>query len=455
MKGSQILVVDDEADIRSNIQEILAEEGYEVMVAADVREARLAVRHHPPQLVLLDIWMPDTDGISLLREWQEEGRLRCPVVMLSGHGTVETAIEATRLGAADFIEKPLSINKLLRTVTRALEARRPTRRGARGVILPVLAALGRSKRVRELREQAEALATGSRPVLISGEPGTGRGAFASFIHESGPHRERPFVKIAGASLVAENSAQLLLGADTPRGPEPGAVERAGGGTLFVSNIEDASPQAQALLLGIVETGSYARLGQAAMQSAGMRLIASVRSGTLAEAHTSAVRKELIDRIAASHIVVPSVREYAEDVSELLRYTAEELTERQQLQFRRFGIAAQNRLRHYPWPGNLRELTALVERLAEAGGAEEISLAEVEKHLMPVAGSKQALVQQDLLALPLREAREQFERAYLTEQLALCSGKVGMLAKRVGMERTHLYRKLRSLGVEFRGGLGEE
>jgi DNA-binding NtrC family response regulator len=152
-----------------------------------------------------------------------------------------------------------------------------------------------------------------------------------------------------------------------------------------------------------------------------------------------------------------LREYSGDISELLRHMVEDLTERQQLPFRRFGLPAQNRLRNYPWPGNLRELSGLVERLLAAAGSEEIGLAEVEAELArtPGGAARQPLVQQDLLALPLREAREQFERAYLTEQLALCGGKVGALARRVGMERTHLYRKLRALGVEFRASLADE
>jgi two-component system, NtrC family, nitrogen regulation response regulator NtrX len=454
MRAAHILVVDDEADIRDLIGEILTEEGYQVTSAANAAEARAAVARRQPELVLLDIWMPDTDGISLLREWQQAGRLRCPVVMLSGHGTVETAVEATRLGATDFVEKPVSLNTLLRTVTRALEGTRPVPRvGARGVILPIFAALGRSRRIRDLRTQAEQLAPATKPLLLCGESGTGRGAMASFIHDSSPRRDQPLVKVAGASLLAENAAPLLLGADTAQGAEPGAIERAGGGTLFISNLEDASPAAQSLLLGVLDTGTWTRLGRAAPQPAAVRFMASIR-GTITAAPPG-LRSELYERFGANRLAVPAVREYAEDISELLRHTVEDLNERVQLPFRRFSIAAQNRLRNYPWPGNLRELTSLVERILAAGGAEEISLAEVEQELAPHTTTTQPLVQQDLLALPLREAREQFERAYLTEQLALCGGKVGQLAKRVGMERTHLYRKLRSLGVDFRASLVDE
>jgi DNA-binding NtrC family response regulator len=457
MRGARILVVDDEADIRNTIQEILTEEGYEVTTAANATQARDAVRSRSPELVLLDIWMPDTDGISLLREWQQESRVTCPVVILSGHGTVETAVEATRLGAADFVEKPLSLNKLLRTVEKALESTRPGARAGthRGLMPPIFAAVGRSRRIRELRQRAEQLAPHTAAVLITGEAGTGRGALARFIHDTGPRREEPFVVAPGAGFVAANAAQLILGADTAAGAEPGCIERAGAGTLFVSGIEDASPAAQALLLGVLETGSYARLGHAAPVPVSARFIASALPGTVANPAAQGLRPDLIDRLGVLRIEVPPLREYAEDISELLRYTVEDLADRERLAYRRFSFAAQNRLRNYPWPGNLRELSGLVRRLLAAGGPEEVGLAEVEKELTPATGAQEPLIKQDLLALPLREAREQFERAYLTEQLALCGGKVGQLAKRVGMERTHLYRKLRSLGVEFRGALTDE
>ncbi|MCC7257828.1 MAG: sigma-54-dependent Fis family transcriptional regulator [Gammaproteobacteria bacterium] len=457
MRAPHVLVVDDEADIRHLIQEILTEEGYDVTIAANAAEAREAIAERTPDMVLLDIWMPDTDGISLLREWQEGGRVHCPVVMLSGHGTVETAVETTRLGAADFVEKPLSLNKLLRTVEKTLRGVRPTPRGgpARGMMPPIVTALGRSRRIRELRQVAEQLALHNAPVLIIGEPGTGRGLLARFIHASAPRRDEPFMVVAGASLVADNAAGLILGVDRPGGAEPGCIAQAGAGTLYVSNLEDASAPAQALLGAVIETGRYTPLGRAAQQETAVRVLASVRPATAADPAAHGVRPDLLARIGVLRIEAPPLREYAEDISEILRYTADDLVDREHLTYRRFGFAAQNRLRNYPWPGNLRELTGLVHRLLAAGGPEEIGLGEVEKELVHAQGAQEPLVKQDLLAMPLREAREHFERAYLTEQLALCGGKVGQLARRVGMERTHLYRKLRSLGVELRGTLTED
>lgn len=457
MRGARILVVDDEADIRSTIQEILAEEGYEVATAANAAQAKAVVRSRSPDLVLLDIWMPDADGISLLREWQQENRLACPVVILSGHGTVETAVEATRLGAADFVEKPLSLSKLLRTVEKALQGDRPGLHagGGRIILPPIFAALGRSQRIRELRQRAEQLAPHASPVLIIGESGAGRGSLARFIHDASPRREEPFVTMSGASLAAGSAANLILGANVASGVEPGCIARAGAGTLFISGLEDASPAAQALLLGVMETASYSPLGRATPTPAAARFMASVRPATVADPAGSGLRGELLARLGVLRIEVPPMREYAQDISELLRYAVEDLVDREHLPYRRFSFAAQNRLRNYPWPGNLRELSSLVKRLLTGNGPEEVSLPELERELTPHTGDQEPLVKQDLLALPLREAREHFERAYLTEQLALCGGKVGQLAKRVGMERTHLYRKLRALGVEFGGALSDD
>jgi DNA-binding NtrC family response regulator len=206
MSNARILVVDDEADIRELVQEILSEEGYTVDVAANAAEARAACARQLPDLVLLDIWMPDADGISLLREWQQAQSLAAPVVMMSGHGTVETAVEATRLGAVDYVEKPLSLAKLLRTVRTALEEGGRRKQAARSLLPPLIAPVGRSQRMRELREQTKQLAPHEAPVLITGEPGTGREAFARYIHSLGPRAEGPFVAVSAGAIPDEGAA---------------------------------------------------------------------------------------------------------------------------------------------------------------------------------------------------------------------------------------------------------
>lgn len=450
MSSARILVVDDEADIRSLLEEILAEEGYEVAVAANAAEARERYAATDPDLVLLDIWMPDVDGISLLREWSaNRSRLACPVVMMSGHGTVETAVEATRLGAFDFIEKPVSLAKLLRTVERALESDRGGRAG-RSIVPPSTTPVGRSRAIQALREQAERVAGHDTPLLVTGELGSGRELFARYVHSMGPRAQGPFVRLASGTLQDSGAEAALFGRASQGKVEPGLLERAQGGTLFIKNLQDLGPEAQRLLLGVLESGRFKPVGNGAAQPLDSRVIASAPPGA-ERAAPPGLRRELLMHLAVVVLAVPPLREYPEDVPDLLRHFLDKLVDSQGLPYRRFSVAAQNRLRNYPWPGNVRELRNLVHRLLILGGDEEIGLGEVEQALSDTAPPDEPLLSQDLMALPLREAREQFERAYLQQQLQLCEGKVGRLAKRVGMERTHLYRKLRALGIDFRSG----
>ena len=447
MSSPRILVVDDEADIRGLLSEILTEEGYEVEAAADAASARRACVRQEPDLVLLDIWMPDMDGITLLREWSEKHSLPCPVVMLSGHGTVETAVEATRLGAFDFVEKPLSIAKLLRTVERALEAGRKRRQAQRTLIPPLVTPVGKSRLMQKLREQVQQVAGHDAPVLLIGEPGTGREAFARYMHSLGPHAAGPFVTVTCASLDDTTAAAKLRGADTDGKSEPGYYEQAIGGTLFLAGIEDLSVGAQRVMLADLEQGGWQPQGGGEHRRFEMRIVAGAGPGH--DGPAVGLRRDLLAHLEVISIRIPPLREYAEDVPDLLRHYVDRLVDEEGMPFRKFSVAAQNRLRNYPWPGNVGELRNLVQRVLIIGGPEEIGLDEIEQQLVTQQAPDEPLVKQDLLALPLREAREQFERAYLLQQLMLCNGKVGLLAKRVGMERTHLYRKLRSLGVDFR------
>src|SRR6202453_3425376 len=424
MTASRILVVDDEADIRGLLKEILSDEGYDVEIAADATQARSSRAAQVPDLVLLDIWMPDTDGITLLREWSVTDGYDCPVVMMSGHGTVETAVEATRLGAYDFVEKPLSLTKLLRTVERALDAGRRKRLSARAQGSALAVPIGKSKVTQALREQVQHAASSLSPVLLLGELGSGREAYARYLH----------------SLSAR--------------AEMGALDQAAGGSLYLNGLEDLNSEAQRALAGAIEQNGYTRVGGRQRLPLNVRWISSAQDGFEANSSAEPFRRDLLAHLSVITLRVPPLRDYAEDVPDLLRYYVDRLVDEQHLPLRRFSVAAQNRLRNYPWPGNVGELKNLVQRVLILGVGEEIRLEEIERELAVKLAVDEPLVKQDLLALPLAEAREQFERAYLQQQLLLCNGKVGQLAKRVGMERTHLYRKLRALGVDFRQ-LGED
>jgi two-component system, NtrC family, nitrogen regulation response regulator NtrX len=454
MRVSQILVVDDEADIRDMVQEILTEEGYEVRVASNAAEARAARAQHDLDLVLLDIWMPDMDGISLLKEWNRETPLSFPVVMMSGHGTVETAIEATKLGALDFVEKPLSLAKLLRTVGHAIEVGRQARAqrvggGSQSPMEP----MGKSRLMQVLRDQCRRVAPHESPVLLVGESGSGRESIARHIHAISARAAGEFVPVVLTGSNAQETENKLLGRELDGQITPGWLEEASAGTLFINDVTDMLPDTQKLLLKVLEQGHYTRIGGHTSQPLEVRWLCSARPEIETRIADGRFRGDLYERLATVVIRVPSLREYREDVPELLRYYTDALADSDDLKYRRFSVAAQNRLRNYPWPGNLQELRSLVQRCLMLGDESEVSLEEVESALAPYTADE-PLVKQDLLAMPLREAREHFERAYLQQQLQLCGGKVGKLAERVGMERTHLYRKLNSLGIDFRQ-LGSE
>ena len=320
----------------------------------------------------------------------------------------------------------------------------------------LMAPVGKSKIMQQLRAELQQIAGNSSSVLLIGEPGSGREAFARYLHERSPRAGSPFVTLVASSLREADAESRLFGRDGVGADRmPGVLEEAADGTLFIHEIEDLPPGAQRLLVGVLESGRFTRdRRRGAGRVSRARVLSSAQPGIENRAGAEGLRRDLLAHLNMLIVRVPPLRDYAEDVPELLRQYVDRVVDSEGLPFRRFSVAAQNRLRNYPWPDNVRELKNLVHRLLIQGGREEIRLEEIERELAVQAPPGEPLVKQDLLALPLREAREQFERAYLQQQLLLCNGKVGQLAKRVGMERTHLYRKLRSLGLDFRS-IGEE
>jgi DNA-binding NtrC family response regulator len=374
--------------------------------------------------------------------------------MMSGHGTVETAVEATRLGAYDFIEKPISLAKLLLTVERAFESDRLKRENVdlREHGRPVIMPIGKSEVMEQLRQQARRIAQHSSVVLISGEAGAGKGTFARYIHEQSQLYKGPYVEIAVGSITRENSATELFGIEEGQSVHYGRLEQANGGTLCIGDIADMDLQTQARLLSVLQTSSFVRLGGNEDVEVDLRIIATTQRNLEQEVAEGRFRDDLFYHLNVVPLHIPALREHADDVHELLNFYIDYLVTHERLPYRHFSVAAQNRLRSYKWPGNIRELRNLVQRLLILGSGEEIEVDEIERAIgsnVEVAGDRSGPVMP--YDLPLREAREQFEHNYLLHQLQEVDGSVGKLAKRVGMERTHLYRKLRSLGIDLKKG----
>jgi DNA-binding NtrC family response regulator len=447
--STEILVVDDEADIRHLVKEILQEEGYSVATAASAKEARQQQSTKSPDLVLLDIWMPEVDGISLLKEWAQTGKLKMPVVMMSGHGTVETAVEATRLGAFDFIEKPLSMAKLISTVKNALKnTSSKTKQTIHSLIPPLIEPIGKSEIIKKAREDARKIAEQHASTFIVGESGTGREAFARYVHSLSQEKSGAFVNFIPSAVAPEKMRETLFGVESDGNLTPGLLHSAQDGVLFINELEDMSPEVQRLFYGVLEKESFSPVNSDASENVSFRLISSARPGFEHRVEELNFRSDLLQMLSVLRLQIPPLREYLEDVPSLIRYYVDVMVEEHSVPFRRFSIAAQNRLRNYEWPGNMRQLKNVVHRLLVMAKGNEISPTDVEAVLAIEPALHTGMMKEDWLTLPIRQAREAFEKAYLQHQLKLCNGKVGQLAKIVGMERTHLYRKLKTLGIEF-------
>jgi DNA-binding NtrC family response regulator len=406
---AQILVVDDEVGIRELLSEILADEGHHVLLAESAGEARRLRERARPDLVLLDIWMPDTDGISLLKEWAASGQLTMPVVMMSGHGTIETAVEATRIGALDFLEKPIALQRLLGTVKRAL--RSPDTAPAPQLALN---AVGRSDALVEAKKRLAQLAQLSSPLLLRGERGMRPELFARLVVPAGA----PF--LCGPELLAEPPSELL--------------GRAAGGMLFMPDLTRLARGEQRSLEFVLSRAEKHRVRITSFSPVDMR--------SLVEKHE--FDPDLCTRLAELTLRLPAVRDFAEDVPDLASLMLAQLVESRLAPPRRLGVAALNALRHHAWPGNLAELESVVKDLALTSLDEEVQLADVER-VLATRGAPSVLPEV-AFDRPYRQAREAFERVYFENLLARENGSMSRVAERSGLERTHLYRKLKALGL---------
>lgn len=448
MKKQRILIIDDEPEICRLVQEILEDEDYIVRTAGSAEQARVAKNEFNPELALLDIWMPGTDGITLLKEWMDNEEAPPSVVMMSGHGNVETAVEAIRYGAYDFLEKPLSTAKLMVTVQRALQNAQLRNENIqlRQQLQPVNDLIGDSASMQQLREQIKLVANTESWVLISGEPGSGKEVAARMIHSLSPRADASLVTINLAAIPVENIAVQMFGSEKNGLVSAGSFEQASGGTLLLDEIADMDLDTQAKLIGALRENRFLRVGGNTPVELDVRVIAATTHNLEEEVAGKRFREDLYYRLNVLPIQIPPLREHPEDVATLIEFFLDYMVNVEHLPYRHFTAESLNILRQYSWPGNVRELKNLVQRLLILNRGEEVSVKEVQeaigKRTLPDMPSQHMADYNQ----SLRDARDEFERGYLLHHLKKVGGNVSELAQIVGMERTHLYRKLKALDI---------
>ncbi|MBK8816606.1 MAG: sigma-54-dependent Fis family transcriptional regulator [Methylococcaceae bacterium] len=450
-QAPHLLVVDDEPEIRRLVCEILEDEGYKVTTAENAREAKALKNSINPHLILLDIWMPDMDGITLLKEWVSEDALLCPVIMMSGHGSVESAVESTKLGAYDFLEKPLSMAKLLLIVARALEASNLQKEnaGLKQQLVTDIEPVGKSAAIARTKDQIKRLAQHDTRVLFAGEAGVGKELYARYLHNNSTRRDGPFVDVSVGSISPENAAVEFFGKESNGKVYPGLLERANRGTLFLSEIAGMDQETQLRLLSALASSSFLRVGGSEAVRVDVRVIASTRIDLAEEVKLGRFRHDLYYLLNEVTLEIQPLRSHSEDIPSLLSFYVDYFVSHDKLAFRKFSMAAQNFLRNYSWRGNVRELKNLVQRLMILGVGEEIELDEVKSALGTViVDTTPSASVPDFYNLPLKDARDQFEKAYLEYHFERSGGSVAKLSAAVGIERTHLYRKLHSLNIKL-------
>jgi two-component system, NtrC family, nitrogen regulation response regulator NtrX len=448
MGQGHILVVDDEPDIRGLLKDILEDEGYEVTTAENAEEACDFRRKRRPDLILLDIWMPDTDGITLLKQWSKEPGIQAPVVMMSGHGTVDTAVEATQLGAYDFIEKPLSIAKIVLTVQRTIEAAKLMSEniGLKKKWEGTNKLIGCSPSIELLKADALRLANHKTSVFLTGESGTGKETLAHFIHQNSSRSSGRFVGLNVAALARENPEEEFFGSETNGNIRFGSLELANGGTLFLKDVADMDLSSQARLLNALENQAFFRLGGQKAVDIDIRIIASTSKDLKEKVLRGEFREDFFYHLNVLPLDVPPLRDRKDDIPILLDHFLNFFHEQENLPIRKFSNEAKEIFKSYQWPGNIRELKNLVQRLLILGNKSSIEVSEIEM-MLNATSQKLNYSDQSDFDIPLREARENFEKSYIEHQMSKYDYSVSRVSAHTGIERTHLYRKLRALGID--------
>jgi two-component system nitrogen regulation response regulator NtrX len=454
---TEILIVDDEAAIRETVADILEDEGLRPTRAADADEALTAVEAGPPDLVLLDIWLEGSrlDGIAVLDEIKRR-EPALPVLVISGHGTIETAVAAIRKGAYDFLEKPFKADRLLLAIERALEAARLKREVAELRLKARAddALIGRSPAMNQIRQAIERVAPTNSRILITGPPGAGKEIVARQIHAHSRRADASFLVVNAATMAAENVALELFGTEERgRTTRPGMLERAHGGTLLLDEVADMPLETQGKLLRVLQEQRFTRLGGQQEVAVDVRILAATHAQLDEAIQAGRFREDLYYRLNVVPLHVPPLSARREDIPLFVEHFMKQLSASAGLAIRGLTPEAMAILQAASWPGNVRELKNTIERIlimAPGDPKTPIGVDELPPELVHGANAGLDIHEADYVTLPLRDARERFERAYLKAQLDRFGGNVSRTAQFVGMERSALHRKLRALDLQSEG-----
>jgi len=453
--SADILIVDDEVDIRDLVAGILEDEGHRARTAGSSDEALATIEARRPNLVFLDIWLQGSrlDGLQVL-EIIKQQHPDLPVVMISGHGNIETAVSAIKLGAYDFIEKPFKADRLVLVADRALEASRLKRevRDLKTRSIQASRIAGRSGIMNQLRQTVERVAPTNARVLITGAPGSGKELTARTLHGLSARSNSPFVVINAATITPDNMESELFGIEAGEGRvrRVGALEEAHGGTLYIDEIADMPRETQNRILRVLVEQNFQRVGGSTRVHVDVRIVSSSSRDLASEIAANRLREDLFHRLSVVPIRVPSLAERREDVPELIDFFMEQISSATGLPKRVIGADAMAVLQSHDWPGNIRQLRNNIERLMILATGEPDQ--EITSSMLPseigalVPSTPGGAGGERLMSLPLRDAREIFEREYLMAQIARFSGNISRTAEFIGMERSALHRKLKSLGV---------